>query len=237
MHNHWLFTYNVLAHLVASMSSLVSFGISIYEATRKKKFETWAFFAIGALCLMVAFDQAWQDEHRNAEILISEKSSAIQERDFWKTQSYEKDESLRKREDLLGQNYGVLANTQMSLAALSNKLLDNLRSTPLKMNAFWVSWGLRLTKPGQADLHEGLIIAETSKSIASINLDLHCDNPFKFAGRAWLVSDLGFTSQSHQTGDNDARIVLSNGPWNPGTPLVVLVASSKEELKCEVKNH
>jgi hypothetical protein len=131
MHDHWLFIWNVLGHLVASMSGLVSFGVAIYEAFNKKKFETWAFFVIGALCLTVAFDQAWQDEHRNAQLLISEKANAIEEKNFWKEQSYEKDAELRTRDSLLAQNYTSLIGEQAtanksqgSLAQLSSKIAD-----------------------------------------------------------------------------------------------------------------
>jgi len=112
------------------MSGLVSFGVAIYEALKKKKFETWAFFAIGGICLIVAFDQSWQDEHRNAQVLIAEKSSLVSERDFWKAQSYDKDTSLRQVQSLLAQNYGALVGeqttankTQQSLANLSSKIV------------------------------------------------------------------------------------------------------------------
>jgi hypothetical protein len=134
MHTHWLFTLNVGAHLVASMSSLVSFSIAIYEATRKKKFETWAFFAIGALCLIVSFDQAWNDEHRNSEVLKAQKSAAIDEREFWKAQSYLKDEALRSRDQLLAQNYGALIG-QQSTSNLSQASLSKLSTKIAEMNA------------------------------------------------------------------------------------------------------
>jgi hypothetical protein len=130
MRVHLLFSYNVLTHLVASMSGFVSFCLAIYEAAKGKKFETWAFFVIGAICLIVAFDQSWQDEHRNAEVLIAEKSALTSERDFWKAQNYDKDSALRQNQNLLSQNYGALigeqttANkSQQSLADLSGKIL------------------------------------------------------------------------------------------------------------------
>lgn len=130
MHNHFLFIGNSFAHLVASMSGIASFIFAIIEHIRKKQIETWAFAIVGSICLIVAFDQSWQDEHRNAEVLIAEKSSLVSERDFWKNQSYEKDVSLRQVNSLLAQNYGALigeqttANqTQQSIASLSSKIL------------------------------------------------------------------------------------------------------------------
>src|SRR5438105_9029925 len=116
MHDQWLFFGNVFAHLVASMSSIVSFAFAVYEATKNKRIESWVFFAIGSFFLIVAFDQAWQDEHHNVRALITEKTNLSQERNFWKDQSYSKDASLRTRDELLGRNYSVLAHSQSSLA-------------------------------------------------------------------------------------------------------------------------
>jgi len=131
MHDHLLFMGNVFGHLVASMSGFVSFAISICEAFRKKKFETWAFFVVGALCLIVAFDQAWQDEHRNAQILIAEKSSVMAEKTFWKDQAYAKDAALNRTQELFAQNYTALVGeqttankAQQSLTQLSNKIVE-----------------------------------------------------------------------------------------------------------------
>ena len=76
MHEHALFAGNVLAHLVASMSGLVSFVLSVVQAIRKKEIATWIFFGIGCLCLLVAFDQAWRDEHRNVEAVTQSKADA-----------------------------------------------------------------------------------------------------------------------------------------------------------------
>src|ERR1700683_3263719 len=108
MHNHWLFIGNVLAHLVASMSGIASFAFSMWEHSRNKKIESRAFFIVGVLCLIIAFDQAWQDEHRNAETLTGERAVAIEEREFWKTQFYTTNSTLQTRDNLLAQNYGAL---------------------------------------------------------------------------------------------------------------------------------
>jgi len=116
------------------MSGIASFVFATIEHVRNKKIESRAFFGVGVLCLIVAFDQAWQDEHNNVKVLIAEKSALWQERDFWKDQSYQKDASLRARDELLGRNYSVLADTQSSLATLSNRLLDVAKPAPLKID-------------------------------------------------------------------------------------------------------
>jgi len=57
-----------------------------------------------------------------------------QERDFWKGQSYEKDASLRTRDELLAKNLNALTQTETSFAALSNRLLDVAGPTARKLD-------------------------------------------------------------------------------------------------------
>jgi len=79
MGDHFLFFHNVSAHLVALMSGIVSFGIGIWEKAKKNSnpIHARAFWIIAALCLIVAFDEAWQDEHRNAQVVIAEKALEV----------------------------------------------------------------------------------------------------------------------------------------------------------------
>jgi hypothetical protein len=131
LHNLGQFLWNVSSHLVASMSGIASFIFSAYEHAGKRKISSRVFLVVGILFLIVAFDQAWTDEHNNSTILIGEKAALVQERDFWKAQSYQNEASLHSRDQLLSQNYTALigeqstANgAQSSLAQLSKKILD-----------------------------------------------------------------------------------------------------------------
>src|SRR6267154_4801759 len=63
MHDQWGFIQSVFAHVVASMSGVASFVFSLIERIRKKKLSSRIFFAVGILCLIIAFYQAWEDEH------------------------------------------------------------------------------------------------------------------------------------------------------------------------------
>ena len=76
MHDRLLFVGNVLAHWAAFISSIVSFTLGIAGYVRDRKTEGWIFAAIAFLFLLVACDVAWQDEDRNATILVAEKSLA-----------------------------------------------------------------------------------------------------------------------------------------------------------------
>jgi len=130
MRNHILFLYNVFVHLVASMSGLASFAFGFYEHLQQRKIASRVFFAVGSVLLIVAFDQAWQDEHWDVEVLIGEKSTLWQERDFWKEQSYQKDSTVRQMNGLLDKTYGVLFDTQQSMTKLSDKILDLNKPEP-----------------------------------------------------------------------------------------------------------
>jgi hypothetical protein len=205
MHTHWLFAGNVIAHLVASMSGFVSFGIAVYEAFKGKEFEGWAFFAIGAICLIVAFDQAWQDEHRNAEILIAQRAAAEVGQNFWKDQSYQKDGSLRARDELLTQNYGVLAETQSSLAALSNKLVDVVKPEPSRIDVQWTPLGQERDKDNAVISRTIAFIARTNKPIPEVRHKIKCPFPFEFRAAGLTQTDLlTYTYSSGQDSNQEA---------------------------------
>ena len=115
------------------MSGIASFIMATWEHAKGRRIESRVFFVVGFLFLIVAFDQAWQDEHRNSQILQAEKSTQSSEAGFWKQQSYEKDASLRSRDELLSKNFSVLSDTQTSLATLSNHMLDITKPEPWKV--------------------------------------------------------------------------------------------------------
>jgi hypothetical protein len=76
MHEHWLFLGNVSAHLVALMSGIASVLITFWERIKSRPVARRAFLVIAGLCLLLAFDQAWRDEHKNAQILTDQKAEA-----------------------------------------------------------------------------------------------------------------------------------------------------------------
>jgi hypothetical protein len=226
MHSvHWLFVGNVLSHLVASMSGIVSFGIAIYEAAKKKKFETWAFFAIGLICLTVAFDQAWQDEHRNGQAWESQRNLAYQERDFWKDQSYQKDAALRSRDQLLAQNYTALigeqgsANqTQISLTKLSDKILDI--GKPEKQQTTFLLHGVNFAENKGKHYLEAILL--TNKSISPVRVLVTCENGLASA-QAHVQTQGGAMNAIHtaRVDEKTFDLEISSPPWSPVTPLLI----------------
>jgi hypothetical protein len=77
MENHVLFIGNVSAHLVTLMSGIASFGIAVWQAYKKNPISEKVFWVIGVICLLVAVDSAWQDEHRNTRVVIAEKAVEV----------------------------------------------------------------------------------------------------------------------------------------------------------------
>jgi hypothetical protein len=67
----------------------------------KKQVSLKHLWVAGLVCLFFAGYQAWKDEHSRVDQLLVENGHVANERDFWKNQSYDKDASLRRRDDLL----------------------------------------------------------------------------------------------------------------------------------------
>lgn len=221
MHNvHWLFAGNVFAHLVASMSGLASFGIAVYEALKGKKFEGWAFFTVGAICLIVAFDQAWQDEHRNAEVVIAQRASAEAGQNFWKDQSYMKDEAIRVRDGLLAQNFSTLSGTERSLSDLSNKVLDVTKPEKLKITPFFLG---QITENAQPGKFSGDWIVITNRSVSPVHMAVKCEHGYTAIG----ARILGVGAQS---GGGTGDIGIDSPPWTPSNPLLVTIYSDKKDV-------
>ena len=223
VHNHWLFIQNVLAHLVASMSSIVSFGLAIYEAFKKKKIESRVFFIVGAFFLILACDQAWQDEHHNTQTLVGEKSAILNERDFWKDQSYGKDASLRSRDELLTKNYGVLAQTQSSLATLSNRLLDVAKPAPLKIDVMRWEFPATYTYANIGKVQFWVLVLIANKVISPTRGTITCDAPFGALTSTILTHGNTMRAGYEQTSPKTVHVEFMYPPWSAQNPLVFAV--------------
>ncbi len=75
----------------------------------KKQVSLKHLWIAGLICLFFAGYEAWKDEHARVDQFLSENQAVLKERDFWKDQNYQKDTSLRERDQLLGQNLRRLA--------------------------------------------------------------------------------------------------------------------------------
>jgi hypothetical protein len=227
MHPHWLFIGNVAAHLVALMSGIASFLMATWEHWKKRKIESRVFFFVGVICLCVAFDQAWQDEHRNSQLIIEEKALLSSQNGFWKEQSYAKDAALRSRDELLGKNFGVLANTQLSLADLSNRLLDVTGPGPRKIDV--MSWKIPITytfaNVGKVQFWTLVVI--TNKSIVPIRGTLSCNADFTVIAENVLTHATSLRADYDILSPRSVHIEFAYPPVSAEHPLMFF-ASTKE---------
>jgi hypothetical protein len=221
------------------MSGIVSFTIGIAEYFRKQKKEATIFCVIAGLFLIVAFDQAWQDEHRNGTILIGEKNTLGVERDFWKAQFYSANSTLQTRDNLLAQNYGALTaeqdsanKAQGSLATLSQKILEINKVPKMK----WEALALESSEPVSSNpaMLKSRWLLLTNKSQSPAQFKFSCASPIisaeaKIAGSA-------ADARTFPLDDKQWGAKIMSPAWSPDSPvLIVMTTSAKtntEHLNC-----
>ncbi len=199
MDNHILFIGNVASHLVALMSGIASFCIALWQAYKKHPLPERIFWFVGIICLLVAFDSAWQDEHRNARVVISEKASEV----GLKTSCL-----ADKRIDALTNQFlqlqlnsqsGTLSKTQADLTGQQ----QNLNKAQSLTNSCLIILGKKSAPPPlQLRLHlveaeekapirgverETVIIADTNRILVTTRLLLECNKPFEVLNSGTLT--------------------------------------------------
>ena len=240
MHNHWLFIGNVFAHWVATMSSIVSFTLGIVEYVRDKKTEGWIFWIVAGEFLVVSFDSAWQDEHRNSQTLATQKNSAVMEANFWKEQSYGKDASLHSRDQLLEQNYTALigeqataGKAQNSLTKLSEKILEVSKPEKLKIFDHYLGTVDAQYNPGIHTTYHGTFLVLTNQTVTPVRLLVTCGRDLEQAvGKvlgtgAEMVGGWGgrVTSSAKSYG-----VGILSPAWTPANPMVVTVYTNQKDI-------
>jgi len=216
------------------MSGVVSFAFAMYEHLKKKKIESWAFSVIGTLCLVIAFDQAWQDEHNNVKVLVAEKSVLWQERDFWKSQSYDKDSAIRIKDGALerdtvalGATAAALSYTQKTMGDLSNKILDITKPERLKITTHFLGVVSDQQNPNIQAKFNGTYVVLTNKEVTPVRLMVTCDADLvdvstKILGTGSMLvggwGGKGVTRSHKQYG-----IGIVSPAWTPNGPLLVTI--------------
>jgi len=219
------------------MSGLVSFIFSLWEHARRQKIEAWAFFAVGCLCLIIAFDQAWQDEHRNSQILMAEKSAAIEGKNFWESQSYEKDSSLRTRDELLTKNYGVLAQTQSSFSQLSANWLTQFgKLSQVQPEHIAVKSFLYPEERTINGYYLYVVTAVTNKTKMSFTGSINCKNgfPSNVWGDMSGALNSGGIYDIHIMPVSATKFIVNvvSPAWNPDSPIVIMGRAKTDPGPC-----
>jgi hypothetical protein len=172
--------------------------------------------------LYIGTYQVWMDERNNVNQLAAEKSSIYSESDFWKSQSYSKDDTIRTKDSLLETNYTVLLNTQSSLATLSNNILDAGKPQPLKITQFFLNLG---ASDNDKTAYRQQFLLLTNRTITPVRLLATCDKEIDLAGSGVLGTKsamLGDTWSGKRSA-NTYAIGLVSPAWSPTGPLIVSV--------------
>jgi hypothetical protein len=226
----WDLCHQILFYIGGIMALVEWLMIKYMETPIEKR----VFTGIVLILLFVASFQAWIDEHRNSEQLIQEKADIFEERDFWKGQSYSKDETIRLQGGLLSQDSTNAGQLQKNYDQLVAKMLDLTKPEHVRLSYF-------VLPPRQHDpipnLSPGVtadFIVVTDRVITPIKLEVTCNLPIILASGAPMGSNL-FTSINWGgvMGVYKYGIGLGSPAWAPASPMLVTVHSMQRgELRC-----
>jgi hypothetical protein len=231
----YLFLWDLFHQVLFYIGGVLAFAEMVMLKWLATPLEKKVFTGLAVACLFIASFQAWIDEHHNVEVLITEKSHAIEEREFWKGQSYAKDQSVRDRDALLDHNIGALSDTQSALANLSNKILDIARPQPAIPQMRIASFPTN-TKVKGADLMVWLLIVLINRDVSPLRGTVTCDKPLNLqAGRIFMPGDVATMSVGpYPIGDRSYRIQYTDpAVWKPDTPLVFEVVQVEHPEGCK----
>lgn len=162
---------------------------------------------------------------------------ALEQTAFWKQQSYEKDASLRSRDQLLGQNYSALIgeqstanDSQSALAKLSDKILDIGR--PLKLNV--VTQPL-MEPPGDGPIEVRYFIVLTNKTVNPAFMNVSCDQDITAGEGAVVGTTQTLMGIGPVVGKRRFNLSITSPPWGPLSPVLLDVHYSGTEPNCGVE--
>jgi hypothetical protein len=240
MSEHSLFVVNVLSHLVALMSGIVSFGLALWAEIKKKPHHRLAFWIIGCLCLIVAFDQAWRDEHHNTKAVIDQKAdltsrmsecsvgfkAAGDKATFFEEQTHSNQQTINQQLKTLTAQQQTANSQQNTMNNCVVALGKANIADPQKTSVGFFSadfQGAPLSK------HKSLLLAFTNKPVPSpARGRVACTKPFKYAQLGTVGSGmLGIIPRINEfTYDWE----LSSPQWTPTNPLIFVIAYDEDDL-------
>jgi hypothetical protein len=185
---HWLFTFGGIA--------MVAFGL--WEKYKHKETAKWMFWGFAVLLLLVAFYQAWLDEHHNTAVVIAEKATAVGD---WGTCNGDLKAETEKNKLLDRQNIQQQTTINSQQSSLNsqqdsvNKCIVQLGSAikpeRLKTEAWLV--GTVIEKTDRQSPFFGSWVVLTNKTVTPIRLLVTCDGDI--AGAAGEVLGTGVMAQ------------------------------------------
>lgn len=230
------------------MSGIVSFTLGIVEYFRKQKTEATIFAVVAMLFLLVACDEAWQDEHRNAEVVAAERSAAVSSQSVCQTDLRVEDAYSKGIEGQLGDARGALDKQAASLTQQQGTINSCVVSLG-KMNPainthvsvathVAASQTLKNQKYGftEETVHFYTIVIMTNRKLEPDGL-LKCDKSFTPHSADLSEHTNAYMVMSptlDRIADNEyrLRVVDTGADWTEGNPLLLSATSDSDKLKC-----
>jgi hypothetical protein len=239
----FLYIKAVFAHWFATVGILLTLTPFVPDRTRKwvevrmkQQFSLKHLWIVGAVLLGIAFYQAWVDEHYNATQLIKDKDSISRDMEFWKNQSYAKDEAIRKRDELLDKNFTTLTETQRSLTTLSNTILNltvgapEITTIPLRVQEPQL--------PGKFSRHFLLL---TNKIVSPVKLTFGCSGAQVYSVEPVPLPPGAMIGGAEPLGDGHTfRVEIATPPWTSTHPIVLETVIDKDDSAqagCRIFKH
>jgi hypothetical protein len=254
MENHFLFLGNVAAHWVALMSGIAALAMAIVEAFRKHRLSERIFWIVGALFFVVAVDLAWQDEHRNTQVVIAQKASAESVKNSceynWRIQeayakglegsNRQQQQNIEEQRNFTEKQQTAINNCVVSLGKMNPRVRELISVVPIPMYT---------TEPNSNRLVDrfslrpkayvsGLIIT-TNEIQNRFHGNIRCENPFTPLGAPQMPasSQTVFTANAPPSSISDREyeisVTMSGSEWGPNSPVYMIVSSLKDTVgKC-----
>ena len=190
----FLFLGNVASHWISLMSGIVSVIVAIYETIKNKPIVARWFWIVALVCFVVACEKAWQDEHRNTQVVVGEKAAYASAAEHCQTDAKIR-EAFTQGLELNGLTSRQTIDRQQRLndkqaSDVSECLLAVDKSLPSlieTINVFTIPAGRKDTNVGIHSeespanyLYSYLLIFSTNIEEQRFQGSLECDVPFEF---------------------------------------------------------
>jgi hypothetical protein len=201
---------------------------------------------IGAACLLVAFYQAWSNQHDLTEDAIHGKDGRDEARAKFvacDTERSVKSSLADAYSRQLSDQGIVMANQQQTIngqQASVNTCVVALgklgKPEPLKTTVKVASLGAAKGTNNGKDFVLVVMDISTNKPVSPLHGTLKCRGKYAFVDAALAAGNhLEITSKKGMISDTEARIQIESPAWSPTTPLVVAVTAAEDLEPCELR--
>lgn len=241
MSEHSLFALNVLSHLVALMSGIVSFGLALWAEIKKKPHHSLVFWIIGGLCLIIAFDQSWRDEHRNTQSVVEQKSelsakltacsidlrAATDKATFFEEQTHTQQQTINGLQQTMAGQQQTANSQQTAMNSCVVALGQKAVGEPVNVSV----WQEEIPNDPKGPKLTGIVLL-VNRTV-TLRGDLECPAPFGLAHWGMMKKPISGGIETDYRAEvlapNRIHINLGLPPWEPGMP-VLLMLTHKDDI-------